>query len=84
MASDQLSIPPEWLTTKREPSWITGEPVALHQTPIPWLLAFQMNGLPLPADARLVWEVTIDGETDDGWRAAFNTRPDPGPMRMAS
>jgi hypothetical protein len=38
VASDQLTIPPEWLTTKREPSWITGEPVALSKTPLPWLL----------------------------------------------
>jgi len=38
MASDQLSVPPEWLTNKREPLWLTGEPVALYETPIPWLV----------------------------------------------
>jgi hypothetical protein len=35
----QLSAVPEWLTWHRRPTWFSGEPPALYEPLVPWLLA---------------------------------------------
>ncbi len=37
--SGQLAVPPEWLTSHREPFWLTGEPTLLYRGQAPLLLA---------------------------------------------
>ena len=43
-------------------------------TAIPVPLAFSIPGMPLPAGQRLVWELSIGGETHEDWRLAFDVR----------
>ncbi|MEK6720587.1 MAG: hypothetical protein AABZ33_07965 [Chloroflexota bacterium] len=46
-----------------------------HGTPLNVPLAINLGPLPLTPGGRYVWVVSIDGETDDHWRASFNVRP---------
>lgn len=48
-------------------------------TPFNVPLAFNFGPLPLLAGQRYVWRVSIDGVSEEGWEAAFNTRPAPPP-----
>jgi hypothetical protein len=45
-----------------------------HGAPIALPLALNFGPLPLPANGRFEWRLTLDGETQDDWRLAFNTR----------
>ena len=45
-------------------------------SPIDVALAVNIGPLPLPADGRFLWRLTIDGVTDENWQLAFSTRPD--------
>jgi hypothetical protein len=38
-------------------------------------LAFNVPPLPLPPARRFVWELSIDGDTQDDWHRSFSTRP---------
>jgi len=62
--------------TGRPPGHPVGSPIAMP-------LVLGVGPLNLPSDSRFEFVFTIDGESEDGWRVAFNTRADPGPMRMA-
>ncbi len=44
-------------------------------TPIDVPFAVNLGPLPLTPDTRYVWQLSIDGESHEDWRAAFNTRP---------
>jgi hypothetical protein len=54
-----------------------GTPVA-----IPLAFGFQ-SPPPLPPGGRYVWQLHIDGETDEDWRLTFSTRPN-GPQSLAA
>lgn len=41
--------------------------------PMPFAISFAP--LPLPAGRRYVWELTVDGESDETWVAPFDVRP---------
>jgi hypothetical protein len=60
---------------KIEAEFETGRPPGLPKgTPIDLPLAFNVSGgMPLQP-GRYVWELTIDEETKEGWRAAFLVR----------
>jgi hypothetical protein len=52
-----------------------GRPAGLAQgSPIDLPLAITIGPLALPAATRCVWQLTIDGATDPGWRVAFSVR----------
>jgi hypothetical protein len=54
-----------------------GRPAGLAQgSPIDLPLAINIGPLKLPAATRCVWQLTIDGATDPGWRVAFGVRPE--------
>jgi hypothetical protein len=42
--------------------------------PIDVNLAMNIGPLPLPPGGRFSWQLTVDGESDPGWQAAFTTR----------
>ena len=48
-------------------------------TPLNVPIAFTIPPLPLAPSQRYVWVLSVDGETDDNWRVAFNTRAQPRP-----
>lgn len=53
-----------------------GRPAGLREgSPLDVALAINFPPFPLPPDSRLVWQLGIDGETRDDWRASFTTRP---------
>lgn len=47
-------------------------------------LAVNIGPLPLTPGSRYVWELTVDDESDEDWRVAFNVRPEQGLTRLAS
>lgn len=52
-----------------------GRPVGVAPgTPIDVPMAINLPPLPLPPGRRLVWRLTIDGETREDWQLAFTTR----------
>lgn len=57
----------------RPPGHTKGAPVNIA-------LAINLGPMPLEPGGRYVWELTIDGEADEDWRAAFNVRPGPDPQ----
>jgi hypothetical protein len=62
-----------------------GRPVGvLPGTPLDAVLALNIGPLPLPPGGRYVWELKIDGRTEDDWHLPFSTHPGPGPARIAS
>lgn len=62
-------------TVKIEAEFETGRPPGLPKgSPIDLPLTFTLGGgIPVPA-GRYVWELTIDDEKKDAWRAAFLVR----------
>jgi hypothetical protein len=40
-------------------------------------LAFNIPSLALPAGQRFIWRVSINGDSQEDWEAAFHTRPAP-------
>lgn len=54
-----------------EASRPTGLPPGI---PIEVPLAVNIAPLPLAAQSRFTWRLTIDGETDEDWQASFSTR----------
>ncbi len=46
-------------------------------TPLPMPLAVNFSGLALPAGQRFAWRLSIDGETEPDWQAAFTVGPEP-------
>lgn len=57
-----------------------GRPPGLKPgTPIDVALAMNVGPLPLPPGQRYSWELSIDGETDEEWHLAFQTRDLPRP-----
>ena len=50
-------------------------PGLMPGTPIDVPFAFNIGPLPLEPGKRYVWKVSINGKTEDAWRAAFTTRP---------
>lgn len=61
----------------RPPGLKPGTPVA-----IPLAFGFP-SPPPLPPGGRYVWQLTIDGKTDEDWRLTFSTRPN-GPQSLAA
>lgn len=56
------------------------KPVGVPEgSPIDVALAVNIGPLPLPADGRYLWRLTIDGVTDENWQLAFSTRPETAP-----
>ena len=54
-------------------------------TPVPVPLPFNLQpGPPLPPAAQFVWQLSIDGHSDEDWRLSFATRPSAGPQSMAA
>jgi len=43
--------------------------------PLDAAFAINLGPLMLPPGGRYVWQLTINGESRDDWRAAFSTRP---------
>lgn len=43
-------------------------------SPLPFCMAANLPGLPLPPKHRFEWLLTVDGKSFDSWRAAFSTR----------
>ncbi len=48
-------------------------------TPTDLALAVNLGPIPLPPGGRYEWRLSIDGETEAHWHAAFSTRPLPEP-----
>jgi len=60
-----------------------GRPAGLPPgTPIDLPLAISIGPFPLPSGRRLVWRLTVDGETREDWQVGFSVRP-PAPGRRA-
>jgi hypothetical protein len=54
----------------------SGRPPGLKPgTPLDGTLAVNLAGVPLPADSRLEWRLSINGETHEDWTLPFTTRP---------
>jgi len=62
----------------RPPGMKPGTPVVV---PLPFNL---QPGPPLPPAAQFVWQLSIDGHSDEDWRLGFATRPSAGPQSMAA
>lgn len=59
-----------------EAGFEVGRPVGVKPgTPIDLPLAINIPPFPLQPGGRYEWRLSIDGQTDDDWRAAFSTRP---------
>jgi hypothetical protein len=55
-----------------------GRPAGLRPgTPIDLAFAINIGPLPLPPGGRYEWRLTIDGQSEAHWHAAFSTRPQP-------
>ena len=55
-----------------------GRPPGLKPgTPLDVPLALTFGALPVPPGGRYVWRLTIDGRSEDDWRLAFSTLPEP-------
>jgi hypothetical protein len=53
-----------------------GRPAGLKAgTPIDVPIALNIGPITLEPDQRYVWHLTIDDQTSEDWRVAFNTRP---------
>jgi len=50
-------------------------PGMLPGTPLDTTAAISISPLPLPPAARYVWELRIDGHTEEDWHLPFSTRP---------
>ena len=55
-----------------------GRPPGLRPgTPIDLAFAVNISPLPLPPGGRYEWRLSIDGQSEAHWHAAFSTRPQP-------
>lgn len=52
-------------------------------TSIDLALAITLGPIPLPPGGRYEWRLSIDGDREDDWHAAFSTRPFPDPADSA-
>lgn len=53
-----------------------GRPPGLRPgTPLDYVLALNMESLPVPPGGRYEWRLEIDGHSEEGWRVGFSTRP---------
>jgi hypothetical protein len=57
-------------------------PGVLPGTPLDASAAINIGPLPLPQGGRYVWELKINGRTEEDWRLPFTTRP--MPVQLAS
>jgi hypothetical protein len=64
-----------------QPLWIQGEleiddidPAVKPGMPLDAAFAVAMGPIPLAPSGRYVWQLSINGETQDDWRVAFSTR----------
>jgi hypothetical protein len=61
-----------------ESSFEVGRPPGLRPgTPIDLGLAINLGPVPLPPGGRYEWRLSIDGQSESHWHAAFSTRPRP-------
>jgi hypothetical protein len=61
-----------------ESQFEVGRPPGLRPgTPIDLAFAVNISPLPLPPGGRYEWRLTIDGQSEAHWHAAFSTRPAP-------
>jgi hypothetical protein len=59
-----------------EGTFEVGRPVGIKPgTPLDFPFAVNIGPLPLKPNTRYVWQLSIDGHTNDDWRVAFTTRP---------
>lgn len=57
-----------------------GRPPGLVEgTPLDYVLAINMESLPIPPGGRYEWRLSIDGHHEEDWRVGFTTRPANGP-----
>jgi hypothetical protein len=63
-----------------------GRPVGTKPgTPVAVTIPVNLQpGPPLPAGEQFVWQLSIDGHSDEDWRLGFATRPSAGPQSMAA
>jgi hypothetical protein len=55
-----------------------GRPPGLKRgSPLNVPLAVNLAPQPIPPNGRYEWRLSINGETDENWRATFSSRPDP-------
>jgi hypothetical protein len=47
-------------------------------TPLDVPLAMNFGPMPLPPGERFVWQLSVNGRTDEDWRLSFSTRRAPG------
>lgn len=53
-----------------------GRPPGLKPgTALDFVFAVNIGPLPLTPDERYVWQLSIDGRSEEGWQLAFSTRP---------
>lgn len=71
---------------KVEMQFEVGRPPGMKPgTPVVVPLAFNLAPAPpLPPGGQYVWQLSIDGGTDEDWRLIFATRPTAGPQAMAA
>jgi hypothetical protein len=63
-----------------ESNFEVGRPPGLRPgTPIDLALAINLGPVPLTPGGRYEWRLSIDGESEAHWHAAFSTRPRPEP-----
>jgi hypothetical protein len=61
-----------------ESNFEVGRPPGLRPgTPIDLAFAVNISPLPLPPGGRYEWRLSIDGQSEAHWHAAFSTRPSP-------
>ena len=61
-----------------ESQFEVGRPPGLRPgTPIDLAFAVNISPLPLPPGGRYEWRLSIDGQSEAHWHAAFSTRPQP-------
>jgi hypothetical protein len=54
-----------------------GRPAGLKPgTPLDAMLAVNFPPQPIPPEGQYVWQLAIDGHSDENWRLGFTTRPD--------
>ena len=58
-----------------EGNFEVGRPAGLLQgTPMDVALAFNIPPIPLEPGKRFIWKLTVNGQENDDWQAAFSTR----------
>lgn len=59
-----------------ETEFEAGRPAGLTPgTPLDMSFAINLGALPIPPGGRYEWRLSVNGETREGWSAAFSTRP---------